>query len=203
MAKKITFSISKSTLILISIILILILLFVFYIIANYRNRYTSKKLISNNTNEDNVIIKTYIEDKNEPQHHEQPIKIQLSQPIIKSEIANSDIPIYPKELPKYNNSEYQQVGILSANETDKEPIVLPLFGKKIYGRNDRFNYYTATDKNNMMRIPIKFENKDCEDSIGCNQIYDKDTLTIDIYQDKTFTATIYKNDVPKYFASPY
>jgi hypothetical protein len=189
--KKITFSISKSTLILFSVIFILLLFFILYFLNSYRDK---PKRTINKSNEDKVIIKTYIEET--PQ--------QIIQPtIINTKINKPEIPVYPKELPKYNNMEYQQVGILSANETDKEPIVLPLFGKKIYGRSDRWNYYTATDKNNMMRIPVKFENKDCEDEIGCNQIYDKDKLNIDIYQDKSFTATIYKNDVPKYFASPY
>lgn len=189
MVKKITFSISKSTLVLLSIIIILLLFFVIYILNNYKNNNYKNNIIK----EDKVIIKTYIDET----------PIQSQQPIIKAELASPEIPIYPKELPKYNNNNYQQVGILSANETDKEPIVLPLFGKKIYGRSDRWNYYTATDKNNMMRIPVKYENKDCEDNIGCNQIYDKEKITVDIYQDKIFTATIYKNDVPKYFASPY
>lgn len=114
-----------------------------------------------------------------------------------------NIPVYPKSLPKYNNPDYQQIGILTANETDKEPIVLPLFARKLRNHNDRWQYYTSTDKNNMMRLPIKHENKNCEDDIGCREIYDGDTLTIEVYQDRTFTATIYKNDVPQYFADLY
>lgn len=113
---------------------------------------------------------------------------------------NINIPIYPKELPKYNNTEYQQIGILTSDETDKEPIVLPLFSRKINNRNDRFNYYTATDKNNMMRLPIKYDNLNCDDDIGCREIYNGDKINIEIYKDRIFTATIYKIDAPKYFA---
>jgi len=121
--------------------------------------------------------------------------------------STGDVPIYPKDLPKYSNSQqpldYQQVGILTSNETDKEPVVLPLFGRKVYGRSDRWQYYTATDKNNMMRIPLNKEGRACEDDVGCQEIYNGDKLTVEIYAGREFTATVYKTDAPRYFASPY
>lgn len=113
------------------------------------------------------------------------------------------LPVYPNKLPQYDNKEYQQVGILTANETDKEPIVLPLFARKLRNNKDRWQYYTATDKNNMMRLPIRHDNAKCEDDIGCKEIYDGDSIFIEIYQGRTFTATIYKVDAPRYFAEDY
>jgi len=113
------------------------------------------------------------------------------------------IPHYPSTLPKYNQSEYQQVGILTSSETDKEPIVLPLFGRKLYNRSDRWQYYTATDKNNLMRIPLSYQNQDCEDDIGCKEIYSGDKLSVSIYQDRVFTATVYRTQAPRYFSSSY
>lgn len=113
------------------------------------------------------------------------------------------IPHYPSTLPKYNQPEYQQVGILTSSETEKEPIVLPLFGRKLYNRSDRWQYYTATDKNNLMRIPLSYENQECEDDIGCKEIYSGDKLSVSIYQDRVFTATIYKTQAPRYFSSSY
>lgn len=125
----------------------------------------------------------------------------------KTSTENTDIPVYPKTSPRYSNSnnpsDYQQLGILTSNESDKEPIVLPLFGRKIYGRSDRYQYYTATDKNNMMRIPLTIGNRDCEDTVGCNEIYSGDKLSISIYQGREFTATIYRIEAPRYFASSY
>lgn len=114
-----------------------------------------------------------------------------------------EIPVYPKQLPLYNKKEYQQVGILTANEEDKEPIILPLFSRKLEHNKDRFNYYTATDKNNMMRLPIKIDNNNCEDTIGCREIYDNDKITLEIYKGRIFTATIYKKEIPQYFADNY
>lgn len=126
------------------------------------------------------------------------IIIKENKPIVKN---NDELPIYPKELPKYNDDNYQQIGILTSNETDKEPIILPLFGKKLYNRSDRWQYYTASDKNNMIRLPIKYENKDCEDDVGCRELYNGDNIIVDIYQGRLFTATIYKTKSPTYFAS--
>ena len=55
----------------------------------------------------------------------------------------------------------------------------------------------------MMRLPIKIDNMSCEDTIGCREIYDNDKITLEIYKGRIFTATIYKKDVPQYFADNY
>jgi hypothetical protein len=115
----------------------------------------------------------------------------------------NSIPIYPKELPKYdNNREYQQVGILTSNDAS-EPIILPLFSKVANNHRDRWNYYTTTDKNTMLRLPISHENMKCDDDLGCKEIYDGNTIYIEMYKGKTFTATIYKKQSPSYFADRY
>jgi hypothetical protein len=117
--------------------------------------------------------------------------------------SSTSIPIYPKELPSYdNNREYQQVGILTSNDNN-EPIILPLFSKRANNHRDRWNYYTTTDKNTMLRLPISHDNMKCDDDIGCNEIYDGNTLYIEMYKGKTFTATIYKKQAPSYFAEKY
>jgi hypothetical protein len=117
--------------------------------------------------------------------------------------AESAIPVYPKELPSYdNNTEYQQVGILTSNDNN-EPTILPLFSKRANNHRDRWNYYTTTDKNTMLRLPISYDNMKCDDDIGCNEIYDGNTLYIEMYKGKTFTVTIYKKQTLSYFADKY
>jgi len=139
----------------------------------------------------------------QPVQHVQAVQPVQQQPIKQEADTRENVPVYPNKLPKYNSQEYQQVGILTANEVDKEPIVLPLFARKLQNNRDRWQYYTATDKNHMMRLPIRHDNMKCEDDIGCKEIYDGDTLSVEIYQGRTFTATIYKVDAPKYFADDY
>jgi hypothetical protein len=118
--------------------------------------------------------------------------------------VDNSIPIYPKELPSSydNNREYQQVGILTSNDNN-EPIILPLFSKRANNHRDRWNYYTTTDKNTMLRLPISHDNMKCDDDIGCNEIYDGNTLYIEMYKGKTFTVTIYKKQALSYFADKY
>ena len=115
----------------------------------------------------------------------------------------TEAPVYPTKLPKYNDKNYQQIGILTSHESDKEPLILPLFSRRVNNHKERWNYYTASDNNHMMRLPISFDNMKCEDDIGCREIYDNDTLTIEIYKDRIFRATIYKVESPQYFADKY
>ena len=146
-----------------------------------------------------IIIYLFLNKQVKSTHHVNEIVHVVQQP----QPVNEEIPVYPKTLPQYDNTQYQQIGILTANETDKEPIVLPLFAKKVRNNKERWQYYTATDKNNMMRLPITHQNMKCDDDIGCKEIYDGDKLSIEIYQGRVFTATIYKTESPKYFADVY
>jgi hypothetical protein len=131
------------------------------------------------------------------------VKIDSCSSCLSCPNVDSSIPIYPKELPSYdNNHEYQQVGILTSND-DNEPIILPLLSKRANNHRDRWNYYTTTDKNTMLRLPISYNNMKCDDDIGCNEIYDGNTLNIEMYKGKTFTVTIYKKQTPLYFADKY
>lgn len=104
------------------------------------------------------------------------------------------MPIYPKNNPSYplrgRPSDFQQIGTLTS-KNDAPPLVLPLFGKPIDTRKDRWEYYTTTDNMHMIRVPVTFENRDCSDEVGCREIYDKDVVLIPAYK-KEFTVTLYK-----------
>lgn len=104
------------------------------------------------------------------------------------------LPIYPRQNPTYPlrhvATDFQQIGTL-IYENDTEPIILPLFGRPMVTRNDRWEYYTATDKQHMLRIPITFENNDCTEEIGCREVYKNDKVFISAYQ-KEFKVNLYK-----------
>jgi hypothetical protein len=116
--------------------------------------------------------------------------------IVKDTVANErdGLPIYPKRDPEYPlrgvSSEFQQIGTLTNNDDDP-PMILPLFGRPIPARKDRWEYYTATDKYNMLRIPVTFENRDCMEEVGCREVYNKDTVFIPSYK-KEFVVQLYK-----------
>lgn len=108
-------------------------------------------------------------------------------------------PVYPAAPPEYplrnsgTNREFQQMGVLVLNrkEKDPDPVLLPLFGRKLPTR-DRWEYYCASDKYHMMRLPVVYENRDCQDDVGCNEIYNGQAVMVPDYDQQEFTARIYK-----------
>lgn len=106
-------------------------------------------------------------------------------------VSNSDISIHPHTRPSYNNyHEYQQVGHLSSiNDQYNRKIILPLLGRKI--NRDRWEYYTSTENNSRIRIDISYRNRDCSDDVGCDEIQNKDIITVPSY-DCDFQVHMYR-----------
>lgn len=107
----------------------------------------------------------------------------------------------PERNPSYmKNTDIQQIGYLtivaSTEEVgDKPPTILPLFGQSMrYKHNDRWVYFTATDKYQSIRLPIEYEKRDCmNDDVGCRELYTGDIVTVPSYNNASFTVTVYKN----------
>lgn len=96
---------------------------------------------------------------------------------------------------------YQQVGVLVNNDSS-EPLIFPLYGRPIYAGSNKWNYYTSTNHYHSMKVTIQKDSRDCLKQIGCDELYDGDTIKIPVYGDsKDFTVTIYQMDAPKYI--PY
>jgi len=113
----------------------------------------------------------------------------------KKQEPETKIVVIEKERPVLEtipSCEYTQTGIITSSESDKEPIILPLFSRKVYGRHDRFQYYTMTDKQHMIHLPVQFQNRQCEERIGCDELYTGDKITVTSYENREFTVTIYK-----------
>lgn len=88
---------------------------------------------------------------------------------------------------------YQSMGLLKQHDGK----VLPLYGRRVASRSDRFNYYTRTDTYNPVPLPIQFKRKDCQDVVGCQELFDGDTVRITPTGEEA-TATLYRFDGPMY-----
>jgi hypothetical protein len=75
--------------------------------------------------------------------------------------------------------------------------VLPLYGRQTAYRTDRYNYYTRTDTYNPVQIPLRFEKRDCMDSIGCSELMGGETIKVAALN-KDANVEIYKFDGPQY-----
>lgn len=127
-------------------------------------------------------------------------------PMRGGDIRNApDLRVNPARDPAYPlrgvPQDYQQMGtIVSAApdaSPDAQPTILPLIGRPSPTNRDRWNYYTATDQYNMMRLPIAVDGKDCQEDVGCREIYNGDAISVPAYK-KEFTAQVYKYERPQY-----
>lgn len=97
---------------------------------------------------------------------------------------------------------YQQIGILTApssggSGSSGSRSIIPLFGRKLMTNRDRWNYYTRTDGFNTVSIPVAHKNRSCDEDIGCEEIYDGDSISTPALG-QTYVATIYKTNSPNY-----
>lgn len=88
---------------------------------------------------------------------------------------------------------YQQMGLLKQNDGK----LLPLYGRRVASRSDRFNYYTRTDSYNPVQLPLQYKRKDCQDPVGCQELFDGDSVRITPTGEEA-TATLYRFDGPMY-----
>lgn len=88
---------------------------------------------------------------------------------------------------------YQSMGVLKTESGQ----ILPLYGRRTASRSDRFQYYTRTDSYNPVQLPLEHKRHNCQDDVGCDELYDGDTLTIQGTGEKAKT-TIYRFSGPTY-----
>ncbi len=89
--------------------------------------------------------------------------------------------------------QYQSMGVLKTDDGQ----LLPLYGRRTAYRSDRYNYYTRTDTNNPVPLPISYKRKDCQDDIGCEEPYSGEMVQI-VPTGQTANTTIYRFDGPMY-----
>jgi len=78
--------------------------------------------------------------------------------------------------------------------------MLPLYGRRtMRGSSDRWNYYTRTDTFNPVPIPLRYQNKDCMDDIGCQELYSGEHVVLDGTGEQG-KVRLYRYDGPKYVA---
>jgi len=94
--------------------------------------------------------------------------------------------------------EYKQVGILT-REHGKNTI-LALFGRPVHSNRNKWQYYTMTEQNNMIKLPLSKGGRSCTGEYGCDEIFNGDTVYVEGYQD-AFRATIYESGTARYI--PY
>lgn len=84
----------------------------------------------------------------------------------------------------------QQMGILT--RVSGPTTILPLMGQQLITNRDMFRYYTLSDSNLNIRLPVSHAGKNCTSEYGCDEIFDGDIIQVEGYND-LFKATVYQN----------
>jgi hypothetical protein len=100
------------------------------------------------------------------------------------------------------DSEYRQVGILTPErkgglgEGGKDKI-LALMGRPLFTNRDKWQYYSMSDQNNSVKLPVMKNKRSCTNEYGCDQIYNEETIYVKGYNER-FRVTIYDDDAIRY-----
>ena len=88
---------------------------------------------------------------------------------------------------------YQSMGVIKAEDGK----ILPLYGRRTTARSDRFQYYTRTDTYNPVPLPVRYENRDCQDDVGCSELLGGERIKVASLGEEG-TVTIYRFNGPTY-----
>ena len=100
----------------------------------------------------------------------------------------SRVPNSPFNIPTQGIPEsYQSMGIVKTGDGK----LLPLYGRRSISSRERYNYYTRTDSYNPIPIPVHMQGRDCQDQVGCPELYDGDKVKLSA-TNETGEVTIYR-----------
>ena len=92
--------------------------------------------------------------------------------------------VYRVPPPSYAQSSVSssQLGTLTAQQdSSSPPIVLPLMGRESLTRRSRWHYHTFTDTTNKQPLSVWFNNRDCMQEVGCDEIMQGDSVQVKPY----------------------
>ena len=92
-------------------------------------------------------------------------------------------------IKQYKPGRMQQMGVLVSEGGE----TLPLYGKEVRGRRDRYHYYTTTGGENLYPIPVTYDGRDCVDDIGCQELYGNESVVV-TGKTESFDVKMYRTD---------
>jgi hypothetical protein len=112
--------------------------------------------------------------------------------------VNPVVPINVSTNPGSVDTTYRQVGILTpVSNKDNSAKILPLMGRPLFVNRDTWQYYSMSDQNNSVKLPVMQKGKSCTNEYGCNRILNGDNVYVKGYNE-SFTATMYEEDTIRY-----
>lgn len=119
---------------------------------------------------------------------EVPVMAPPPRPIVSREVRRTPEFRGPP-IKQYKPGHMQQMGIIVGEEGE----TLPLYGKEVRGRRDRYHYYTTTGGENLYPIPVNHDGRDCVDDIGCQELYGNESVSV-TGKTGSFDVNMYRTD---------
>lgn len=95
----------------------------------------------------------------------------------------------PPPIKEYKPAHVQQMGLLLGDDGE----TLPLYGREVRGRRDRYHYYTATPGQQIYALPVTHENRDCMDDLGCQELYGQESVSV-LGKTNAYQTKLYRTD---------
>ena len=95
------------------------------------------------------------------------------------------------------NVDYRQVGILTPTHGDNKNKILPLFGRPLYSSRSKWQYYSMSNQNHVVKLPIRVKGKSGTTDYGVDELFSGDHVFVEGYNDG-FKVTMYENDTIRY-----
>jgi hypothetical protein len=95
------------------------------------------------------------------------------------------------------DTSYRQLGILTPLNGSNKNNIIPLMGRPLFTNRDKWQYYSTSNQNNSVKLPISRSGRSCTSEYGCDKLYTGDTVYID-GANETYRVTSYDNNVIKY-----
>lgn len=100
----------------------------------------------------------------------------------------------------HRQANYSQVGILTPPGGGGGGNILALMGRQLHTSRQKWQYYTISDSNNSVKLPVSKAGRSCTGDQGCDEISGGDTVYVEGYN-QAFNVTMYDNDNMSYI--PY
>ncbi len=99
------------------------------------------------------------------------------------------------------DTNYRQVGLLTpVGSSSGQDKILPLMGRPLLTNRSMWQYYSMSDQNNSVKLPIRKGGRSCTNENGCNEMMSGESVFVEGYN-QAFKVTLYDNDSIRYI--PY
>jgi hypothetical protein len=70
-------------------------------------------------------------------------------------------------------------------------------GRPLFTNRDKWQYYSTSNQNNSVKLPVSRSGRSCSNEYGCDKLYTGDTVYIEGVNE-AYRVTVYDNNVIRY-----